>query len=76
MENHAVDDPIGVTAVAADSVEGHTIRYSIDQSYRDGDYFDIDETSGVITLAASLDADPPIGHATFIFHVRACTLLY
>lgn len=75
MESHAVDTTIGVTAMAADSVEGHTVHYSIDQSYRDGDHFDINETSGVITLAASLDADPPIGHATFVFHVRACVTL-
>lgn len=75
MENHVVDTTIGVTAMAADSVEGHTVRYSIDPNSRDGDHFDIGETSGEITLAASLDADPPIEHTTLTFYVRACVTL-
>lgn len=75
MENHVVDTAIGVTAMAADSVEGHTVHYSIDPNFREGDHFDIGVTSGVITLAASLDADPPIEHMTLTFYVRACVTL-
>jgi len=70
MEDHATGDPIGVTAVARDLIEGHSVEYRIDPSSQDGAYFQIGVTSGEITLGLSLDADPPNGHSLFTFNVR------
>lgn len=70
MEDHATGDSIGVTAVARDLIEGHSVEYRIDPSSQDGAYFQIGVTSGEITLGLSLDADPPNGHSIFTFNVR------
>ena len=72
MESHAVNTAIGVTVMATDPIERHPIEYTIDHNVRDGDHFDIVVRTGVITLAASLDADPPTGHRSFTFFVRLC----
>ena len=72
MESLAVNSEIGVTARATDPVESHAIQYTIDHAVRDGDHFDINEQTGVITLAGPLDADPPTGHSRFTFFVRLC----
>ena len=69
-EDHATGNPIGVTAVARDLIEGHSVEYRIDPSSQDGAYFQIGVTSGEITLGLSLDADPPNGHTLFTFNVR------
>ena len=68
-ENFDVDGEIGLTVLATDA-EGHSVEYSIDQNFQDGDFFNIDATSGVITLARPLDRDPPSGHDTFSFQVN------
>ena len=67
-ESLDVNGEIGVTVLATDP-EGHTVEYSIDQSFQDGDFFNIDTNDGVITLARSLDRDPPSGHDVFTFEV-------
>lgn len=67
-EDIDVDHSI-VTVEAMDDLEGHTIEYSIDNSFQDGDFFNINSTSGKITLARSLDRDPPLGHDSFTFIV-------
>jgi hypothetical protein len=69
-ESLDVNGEIGVTVLATDP-EGHTVEYSIDQSFQDGDFFNIDTNDGVITLARSLDRDPPSGHDVFTFEVVA-----
>lgn len=68
-ENIDVDHSIGVTVEATDDLEGHTIEYSIDNTFQDGDFFNINRTTGAITLARPLDRDPPLGHETFTFIV-------
>ena len=68
-EDFDVNGEIGLTVRATDA-EGHMVEYSIDQNFQDGDFFDIDATSGVITLARPLDRDPPSGHDTFTFQVN------
>lgn len=70
MEDHATGDPINVTAVARDLIEGHSVEYRIDPNSQDGAYFQIGLTSGEITLGLSLDADPPNGHNLFTFNVK------
>lgn len=68
-EDIDVGHSIGVTVEATDDLEGHSIEYSIDNSFQDGDFFNIGSTSGEITLARSLDRDPPLVHETFTFIV-------
>lgn len=65
LEDHAVGDSIGLTVSATDQ-EGHSIAYSIDSH---GDYFDIGSSSGEISLARSLDSDPPTNHNSFFLTV-------
>ena len=74
MENIDVGHEVGVTVLATDA-EGHAVEYSIDSSFQDGDFFNIDGNSGVITLARSLDRDPPSGHDTFTFQVNLAAIV-
>ena len=69
MESLDVGGEIGLTVRAEDDMEGHTVKYSINHSFEDGDFFNINENSGLITLARSLDTDPPSNHDTFTFVV-------
>ena len=66
-ESLAITEQIGVTVQASDP-EGHEVQYSIDAEFSDGYFFNISE-NGVITLAQSLDRDPPFGHDMFTFMV-------
>ena len=69
-EDREVGQEVGVTVMATD-IEGHEIHYSIHPGYTDGEFFTINETSGIITLALSLDSDPPNSHDSFSFNVSA-----
>ena len=68
QEDLAVGGEVGIAVVAIDE-EGHDVRYSIDPGYLDGNYFSVSDTGGVVSLARSLDRDPPSGHDTFTFIV-------
>ncbi len=57
-ESLAVGQAIRVTASATDP-EGHSVHYAISSTLSDGAFFNIDETSGVISLALLVDRDPP-----------------
>ena len=67
-EDLGVGEDVGVTVLATDG-EGHEVRYSIHPGYQDGNHFSVSETSGVVSLALSLDRDPPSLHETFTFNV-------
>lgn len=67
-EDHIVGEAVGVIVEATDE-ELHGINYSIDFGFQDGSYFSVNSTSGVVTLAQSLDSDPPTGHDLFTFVV-------
>ena len=69
-ENHGVGADIGVTVSASDDLEGHEIEYSINNAFADGDFFDVGLSTGAISLARSLDRDPPNGHQEFTFSVN------
>ena len=68
-ENLAVNSPIGVTVSATDPEPGHTVTYFTISSDTQSAFFHVDQMSGVVTLAHSVDADPPNSHSTFSFRV-------
>ncbi len=49
--------------------EGHAVQFAISSTLPDGVFFNIDETSGVVTLAHAVDSDPPNNHAQLMFEV-------
>jgi hypothetical protein len=61
---------VGLTVAASDP-EGHEVSYSIDPGFQDGNFFAVSESDGIVTLAQSLDRDPPFGHDMFTFNVLA-----
>ena len=67
-EDLTVAAEVGVTVQATDP-EGHAVVYSIDPEFQDGNFFAVSSSSGVVTLAQSLDRDPPSGHDMFTFQV-------
>lgn len=69
-ENLAVNSPIGVTVSATDPEPGHTVTYFTISSDTQSAFFHVDQMSGVVTLAHSVDADPPNSHSMFSFRVR------
>ncbi len=70
LESLAVNSPIGVTATATDP-EGHGVSYAISTNLPDGVFFNIDEMSGVISLAHVVDSDPPNSHSQLMLEVCA-----
>ena len=68
-ENLAVGTAIGITVSATDPEPGHTVTYFSVSSDTQSAFFHVDQTSGSITLAHSLDADPPTSHSSFSFRV-------
>ena len=74
-EDLAVGQDIGVMVVATDG-EQHNVTYSIDSSFQDGSFFSVSSSTGVISLARSLDRDPPASHLMFTFAVRQSLTLH
>ena len=68
-ESLAVGTAIGITVSATDPEPGHTVTYFSVSSDTQSAFFHVDRTSGSITLAHSLDADPPTSHSSFSFRV-------
>lgn len=68
-ESQTVGSSIGVTLSATDPEPGHTVTYFSVSSDAHSAFFQIDQSSGSITLAHSLDADPPTSHSSFSFRV-------
>ena len=64
-EDHAPSSAIGITVSATD-IEGHGIIYSLSP---DAIFFSIDETSGVLSLAHSIDVDAPGVSSPYSFMV-------
>lgn len=63
---------MGITAAATDP-EGHGVLYGISTNLPDGVFFNIDENTGVVTLAHAVDSDPPVSHTQLMFEV--CLIL-
>ena len=68
-ESLAIGQPIGATAMATDP-EDHSVFYAISPALPDGAFFNIDETSGVISLALAVDRDPPSSQEQLMIEVR------
>ena len=68
-ETQAVGSAIGVTVSATDPEPGHTVTYFSISSDTNSAFFHVDQSSGSITLAHSVDADPPTSHSSFAFRV-------
>lgn len=76
LESHMVGTSVNLNSpISATDLEmGHNIFYSISDSFDDGAFFSIDEVTGVLSLAHSLDADPPNSHSSFMFMVGTWNL--
>ena len=68
-ESHTVGSPIGITVSATDPEPGHSVTYFSVSSDTDSAFFLVNPSSGVLTLAHRLDADPPTSHSSFSFRV-------
>ena len=61
--------PIGITVSATDPEPGHTVTYFTVSADTQSAFFHVDQSSGEITLAHEVDADPPTSHSSFSFRV-------
>lgn len=68
-ETHVVGTPIGVQVSAIDPEAGHTVTYFTLANDADSAFFSVDQTTGIVCLANSLDSDPPTSHSSFSFRV-------
>ena len=69
LESLAVGSAIGITVSATDPEPGHTVTYFSVSTDTNSAFFHVDRSSGVITLAHAVDADPPTSHSSFSFRV-------
>ncbi|MCG7529751.1 cadherin domain-containing protein, partial [Psychrobium sp. MM17-31] len=60
-ENLSIGEKVGITAFAKDD-DGDVVTYSLSDKYADAAMFDIDPTTGVITLTGNLDFETKQSH--------------
>ena len=68
-ENSPVGTPVGITALATDGDTGDRISYSLKDS--SGGLFAIDPVSGIVTVAANLDAEKAERHNLTVMAVSS-----
>lgn len=76
LESHMVGMSVNLNSPisATDQEMGHSIFYSISDSFDDGAFFSIDEVTGVLSLAHSLDVDHPNSRNNLMFTVGTWNL--
>ena len=65
-ESHGAGNPIpGLIVSATDPVEGHTISYSVVNTFEGGSFFSVDSNTGQISLAHEVDFEIPDNRLLF-----------